>query len=79
MALAAALLAWGMYWIDTGIPNEALDTSHLVLSGTPSEMRTGLLAMATTVLATAGVVFTLLTLPCRPLLPDMVRVCCASS
>ena len=56
-------VSWAMYWVDTGIPNQALDTSRLVLSGTPSEMRTGLLAMATTVLATAGVVFTLLTLP----------------
>ena len=63
MALTAVLLAWAMYWVDTGIPNKALDTSRLVLSGTPSEMRTSLLAMATTVLATAGVVFTLLTLP----------------
>ena len=63
MALAAVLLAWAMYWVDNGIPNQALDTSRLVLSGTPSEMRTSLLAMATTVLATAGVVFTLLTLP----------------
>ena len=63
MALAAVLLSWAMYWVDTGIPNQTLDTSRLVLSGTPSETRTSLLAMATTVLATAGVVFTLLTLP----------------
>ena len=63
MALGAVLLAWAMYWLDGHIPNEALASSRFVLSGTPGELRSALLSMAGTVLATAGVVFTLLTLP----------------
>ena len=63
MALGAVLLAWVMYWLDSRIPNEALANSRFVLSGTPGELRSALLNMAGTVLATAGVVFTLLTLP----------------
>jgi uncharacterized membrane protein len=63
MALAAVLLAWTMYWVDSLIPNEALQNSRFVLSGTVVELRSALLNMAGTVLATAGVVFTLLTLP----------------
>jgi uncharacterized membrane protein len=63
MALGAVLLAWVMYWIDGLIPNEVLEESRFVLAGTPNEMRSSLLEIAGTVLATAGVVFTLLTLP----------------
>ena len=63
MALGAVLLAWAMYWVDSLIPNEALQNSRFVLAGTAGEMRSGLLSIAGTVLATAGVVFTLLTLP----------------
>ena len=63
MALGAVLLAWTMYWIDTLLPNEALQNSRFVLAGTPNELRSALLNIAGTVLATAGVVFTLLTLP----------------
>jgi uncharacterized membrane protein len=63
MSLGAILLAWLMYWIDSLIPNEILQESRIVLSGTPGEIRTMLISMATTILATAGVVFTLLTLP----------------
>lgn len=63
MALAAVLLAWTMYRVDNLIPNEALQTSRFILSGTVSELRSALLNIATTTLATAGVVFTLLTLP----------------
>ena len=63
MAVAAVLLAWTIYWLDGQIPNDALASSRFVLAGTPGELRTGLLGMAGTVLATAGVVFTLLTLP----------------
>jgi uncharacterized membrane protein len=63
MGLGAVLLAWAMYWLDGRIPNEALRSSHFVLAGTPGELRSGLLGIAGTVLATAGVVFTLLTLP----------------
>ena len=63
MALGAVLLAWAMYWVDSRIPNEALQNSRFVLAGTPGELRSALLGIAGTVLATAGVVFTLLTLP----------------
>ena len=63
MSLAAVLLAWAIYWVDGLIPNEMLQNSRLVLSGTPGEMRSILIGMAGTILATAGVVFTLLTLP----------------
>lgn len=62
-ALAAVLLAWTMYRLDNRIPNEALQTSRFILSGTVDELRSTLLNIATTTLATAGVVFTLLTLP----------------
>ena len=63
MSLGAILLAWAMYWVDGLIPNETLQNSRLILSGTPGEIRTMLVSMASTILATAGVVFTLLTLP----------------
>ena len=63
MAIAAVLLAWLIYWVDSLVPNAALEDSRFVLAGTPGELRTALLSMAGTVLATAGVVFTLLTLP----------------
>jgi len=63
MALGAVLLAWAMYWVDVHIPNEALQSSRFVLAGTPGELRSALLGIAGTVLATDGVVFTLLTLP----------------
>mgnify|MGYP001187733484 CR=1 FL=1 len=63
MALGAMLLAWSIYWVDSHIPNEVLENSRFVLAGTASELRTALLGIAGTVLATAGVVFTLLTLP----------------
>jgi uncharacterized membrane protein len=63
MSFAAVLLAWFMYEIDSLIPNEILANSHFILSGSPDELRTALITMSTTILATAGVVFTLLTLP----------------
>jgi uncharacterized membrane protein len=63
MSLGAIMLTWMMNWVDFRIPNETLQDSHLVLSGTPGELRTMLVSMATSILATAGVVFTLLTLP----------------
>jgi uncharacterized membrane protein len=63
MALGAVLLAWSMYWLDVQIPNEVLNTSRFIISGSVGELRGYLFAMATAVLTTAGVVFTLLTLP----------------
>ncbi len=63
MSVIAILLAWFMYFLDGLIPNEILAESRLILTGTPGEMRAALISMATTILATAGIVFTLLTLP----------------
>jgi uncharacterized membrane protein len=63
MALGAILLAWAMYWLDGRISSEALADSRFVLAGTVDDLRSGLLSMAATVLTTAGIVFTLLTLP----------------
>jgi uncharacterized membrane protein len=63
MALAALVLARVMYWADMSIPNETLENSHVMLSGSPDQLRTVLVTIGTTTLATAGVVFTLLTLP----------------
>jgi uncharacterized membrane protein len=63
MALTAVLLAWFMYWLDGQVPNELLADSRIILSVDVDQSRTTLVTIATTVLATAGVVFTLLTLP----------------
>jgi len=63
MGLGAVLLAWFLYWLDSHIPNDLLAGSRFVLAGTAGELRASLLGIAGTVLATAGVVFTLLTLP----------------
>ncbi len=63
MSLGAILLVMIMNWVDALIPNAMLMNSKLVLSASGSELRNMLIAMAGTILATAGVVFTLLTLP----------------
>jgi uncharacterized membrane protein len=63
MSLGAILLAWVIFWVDSLIPNEMLENSRLVLAGTPGQLRSILISWAGTILATAGVVFTLLTLP----------------
>ena len=63
MSLAAIILVGIITRIDIRIPNEFLENSRLVLSGTVGEIRTMLVGMAGTILSTAGVVFTLLTLP----------------
>ena len=49
--------------VDGRIPNDVLESSRFILSGSVEQTRTVLIALATTCLATAGVVFTLLTLP----------------
>ncbi|MCU0631319.1 MAG: DUF2254 domain-containing protein, partial [Methanoregulaceae archaeon] len=63
MALGAVLLAWLMFWVDGQVPNEVLNNSSFIISGSVNESRGYLFSMATVVLTTAGVVFTLLTLP----------------
>jgi uncharacterized membrane protein len=63
MAIVAAMLALLMYRLDGQIPNEMLNTYSFLVSGTVEESRGYLLNMGTVILTTAGVVFTLLTLP----------------
>jgi uncharacterized membrane protein len=63
MALGAVLLGRAMYWVDALIPNAILLNSHLIVTGSVDQMRADLLNISATTLATAGVVFTLLTLP----------------
>jgi uncharacterized membrane protein len=63
LALLAVLLAWTVYWLDGLIPNDLLAESRFILTGSVDDARVMLVGIATTVLTTAGVVFTLLTLP----------------
>jgi uncharacterized membrane protein len=63
MALAAFCLSWLFGLLDALVPNELLNDSRLVLAGTAAEMRSAMIGIAGLILATAGVVFTLLTLP----------------
>ncbi len=63
MAVFAAMLALLMYWLDCQIPNESLNTYSFLVSSTVEDSRGYLLNMGTVILTTAGVVFTLLTLP----------------
>jgi uncharacterized membrane protein len=62
-AMVAVILAWTLAWVDGFIPNEALENSKLILAGSATELRPILVGMAGTTLATAGIVFSLLTLP----------------
>ncbi len=63
MAVAAVLLSWLLSQLDERVPNALLINSKFFIGGTASEMRNTMLSIAGTVLATAGVVFSLLTLP----------------
>jgi len=63
MAFSAVLLSGLLSRLDERVPNEMLNYSRLFFSGSADEMRTAMLNIAGTVLATAGVVFSLLTLP----------------
>jgi uncharacterized membrane protein len=63
MAVAAILLSWLLGLLDEQVPNQLLKDSKFFLAGTASEMRTAMISVAGTILATAGVVFSLLTLP----------------
>ena len=63
MSLGAILLARAVYWVDVRIPNALLQNNPFILNGSVVELRSTLITIATTTLATAGVVFTLLTLP----------------
>jgi uncharacterized membrane protein len=63
MALAAFFLSLLLGWLDSIVPNELLNNSKLIIAGSPSEIRAAMMEIAGTILATAGVVFSLLTLP----------------
>jgi uncharacterized membrane protein len=63
MSVVAVVLAEVLLRVDALIPNSALNSSRFVYNGSVSETRTALLGIAGTVLATAGVVYSLLTLP----------------
>jgi uncharacterized membrane protein len=62
-AIIAIILAWVLLWVDGLVPNEVLADSKFILSSSSAELRPILLGMAGTTLATAGMVFSLLTLP----------------
>ena len=63
MALGAVLLSWLLGRLDEQVPNQMLNNSKFFIAGSASEMRVMMIGIAGTVLATAGVVFSLLTLP----------------
>jgi uncharacterized membrane protein len=63
MAVLAFIAAQALLLIDAAIPDAALNESRILYSGNPAEARTTLLGLAGTILATAGVVYSLLTLP----------------
>ena len=63
MAVVSVLLVWIFQFIDAQIPNEDLKYSRVVLPGDTTDLRSILVGIATTTLATAGVVFSLLTIP----------------
>ena len=63
MAVLAVLLAQLMLWIDARIPNETLSGYKVIFSEDTEQARVTLTNLAGTMLSTAGVVFTLLTLP----------------
>jgi uncharacterized membrane protein len=63
MSLGTLILVWAMNWADARIPNALLENSRIVLAAEVDQVRNILIGMATSILATAGVVFTLLTLP----------------
>jgi uncharacterized membrane protein len=63
MSVGAVLLAWTLGWVDAQIPNEMVWVSRLVLIGDIAETRMFLINLGSTLLVTAGVVFSLLMVP----------------
>ena len=63
MSLGAFFLARLLNWVDMRLPNAILEDNRLVLSTNPVELRRVLISMATSILGTAGVVFSLLHIP----------------
>jgi uncharacterized membrane protein len=63
MAVSAVLLSWLLGMLDDIIPNRMFMGSKFIITGSASDMRAAMISIAATVLGTAGVVFSLLTLP----------------
>lgn len=63
MSFGAIILAWVLLRVDARIPYDITLISRLVLMGGVAETRMFLINMGTTIILTAGVVFTLITLP----------------
>jgi len=63
MAVLAVLLAQLMLWIDARIPDETLSGYKVIFNQNTEQARVTLTSLAGTLLSTAGIVFTLLTLP----------------
>jgi uncharacterized membrane protein len=63
MAILGFLLARLMYQVDLRIPGTRLSTQEFIYSGSAEGARTILLGLAGSILATAGVVYSLLTVP----------------
>ncbi|HVK03751.1 MAG TPA: DUF2254 domain-containing protein [Armatimonadaceae bacterium] len=63
MSVAAVILARLMLWVDFVVPDASLLESHFLYVGEADAERTVLLTVGTTTLGTAGVVFSLTTVP----------------
>ena len=63
MALAAFCLSGLLGRLDEHVPNVILNNSNFFIAGSATEMRAIMIGVAGTILATTGVVFSLLTLP----------------
>jgi uncharacterized membrane protein len=63
MAVLAVLLSQLMLWIDAQIPNDELVMRRFIITQEPEQASASLIGLAATVLGTAGVVFSLLTVP----------------
>jgi len=63
MGLLAILLARVLLWMDTQVPNAVLDTGKYAFGGSPEQARTVMIGIASITLGTAGIVFSLLTVP----------------
>ena len=63
MAMVAFFLSWLLGLVDESIPNAMLNNSKLFLAGSADEMKGIMISISGTILATTGVVFTLLTIP----------------
>src|SRR3954468_6037768 len=63
MSIVAIVLGRLLLWVDALLPDDVFAYSTWIFSAGPAETRSALLSMAGTVLATAGIVFSLLTLP----------------